>query len=104
MSQLKKYSKNQALKKIRELLKSHCDVLFTGHAIQELKNDGLDRTDALNVLHTESARITDEPELINDSWRYRIGTNAIIVVVAFMINSKGLIVITVFKIKSRRYL
>jgi hypothetical protein len=74
-------------------------IIFSGHAEKELKNDDLDRADAINVLLSSSARITEPGELVNGTWRYRVKTTTICVVIAFQENEDGIIIVTVFKIK-----
>jgi hypothetical protein len=95
-------NKTEALKLVRKILTENPSALiFTKHAEDELENDGLSKIDALNVLNSPSARITDEPELDSRSgkWRYRVKTERIVVVIAFFTTNDGLVVITVWAIK-----
>jgi len=54
---------------------------FSGHAIEEMKNDGLEAGDGLNNIRAGSY---EEPELHNGEWRYRVQTQRVCVVIAFM--------------------
>lgn len=50
------------------------------HACEEMAADGLQLGDCLNVLR---AGVVQDPELVNGTWRYRVRTQRIVVVVAF---------------------
>lgn len=69
------------------------NVQFSRHALQELENDDLTTVDAWNVLKGTS-RINKEGELVNGSYRYRLETNFIMLVIAFWPDGKGLNVVT----------
>ncbi|HYO69549.1 MAG TPA: DUF4258 domain-containing protein, partial [Archangium sp.] len=56
------------------------------HAKEELANDDLDMFDVRNVLR--AGKILEEPELENGTWRYRVHTERMTVVVAFVSESK----------------
>lgn len=71
-------------------------VTFSGHAEIELQNDGLSTLDAVNVLR---GGVVDAPELVKGSWRYRVRTRQIAVVVAFRSETE-LRVITAWRIKT----
>jgi uncharacterized protein DUF4258 len=55
-------------------------VSFSAHALEELENDKLTTIDAINVLR---GGVVEAPELERGTWRYRVRTNRIVVVVAF---------------------
>lgn len=95
-----RYDKNKARKLSLELCKKS-KIVFSGHALKELKNDDLDRMDAINVIMSPSAKISKEPEYANGSWRYRIETKNICVVITFVEKPSGIIVVTVFKIERK---
>ena len=57
----------------------HGTVSFSSHARDEMAKDGLQSTDCLNVLR---GGVYESPELINGTWRYRVSTRRICVVVA----------------------
>ncbi|HYO53278.1 DUF4258 domain-containing protein [Archangium sp.] len=61
-------------------------ITLTRHAEEELAKD------ELTTLHAEKAllsgRILEEPELVNGTWRYRVHTEQMVVVVAFVSESK----------------
>lgn len=92
----RRLNKNEARKKLIELSKQGL-IFFTKHALVELKNDDLDRTDAVNVLCSSSSKIEREPEYKNGTWRYSVTTRTICVVITFQEDPTGILVITVFK-------
>jgi hypothetical protein len=91
----KKTDKVKARKLIAEIAGSYSsNINFSKHALTELMKDGLTTVDALNVLKSSDSKIHDEGELKDGSYRYRLQTNFITVVVAFWPNGKGLNVVT----------
>jgi hypothetical protein len=79
------FSRNEAKKLISRILHEGSTV-FSRHALEELEKDGLSTVDATNVLR--AGAITEEPELERDTWRYRVHTERMVVVVAFTSESK----------------
>lgn len=75
------FSRNEARKRIQAIFREG-DVVFSGHAERELANDDLTTIDARNVLR--AGKILEQPEFINGSWRYRLHTEKMVVVVAFL--------------------
>jgi hypothetical protein len=65
---------------IRRLLELGA-VRWSSHALDELKEDELTTVDAVNVLR--GGQVIRPAELKNGTWRYRVMTNRICVVVAF---------------------
>lgn len=65
---------------VRAIL-SNGSVSFSKHALTEMKKDGLDTADCVNVLR--AGAVVDSPDLINGTWRYRVVTRTICVVIAF---------------------
>ena len=81
------FNRNEAKKRIQEICSSpKGDIVSSRHAKQELANDGLTIVDARNVLR--AGKITEEAELENGTWRYRVHTERMTVVVAFVSESK----------------
>jgi hypothetical protein len=81
---------NEAAKRlIREILKTG-NVSFTKHALEEMEKDGLTTVDVANVLR---AGVVEFCEETNRTWRYRLRTSRITVVIAFRSES-ALIVVT----------
>ena len=79
---------------IRSILESG-SVGFTKHAREEMANDSLTEIDVVNVLRGG----TVEPaELERGTWRYRVRTPRMYVVVAFR-SEKMLSVVTAWRIK-----
>lgn len=68
-------------------------VGLTGHAEEELAKDTLTMVDAINVLRGGAV---DPPEYENGSWRYRVRTARISVVVAFRSETR-LVVVTAWR-------
>lgn len=61
-------------------------MVLSRHAKEELAKDRLTVVDARNVLR--AGKILEEPELENGTWRYRVQTAQIVVVLAFVSESK----------------
>ncbi|MFP5492104.1 MAG: DUF4258 domain-containing protein [Bacteriovoracia bacterium] len=75
-------SSGQARKVLSEIFNQNPNLIsFSKHALEEMKNDNLKTGDILNVL--KAGKIYDAPEFENGSYRYRIQTQKITVVIAF---------------------
>ena len=72
-------SRADARRLIREII-ADGTVYFSNHARDEMANDNLAEIDCVNVLR---GGVVDEGEWENGSWRYRVRTQRITVVVAF---------------------
>jgi len=68
-------------------------VAFTRHARDEMAKDDLDAVDVTHVLRAGRVQF---PEFLNGSWRYRVSTRQIFVVVAFR-SQEELVVVTVWR-------
>jgi Domain of unknown function (DUF4258) len=79
------FNRNEAKKLIQAILREG-DFVFSGHAEEELAKDELTTYDALNVLR--AGRILEQPEQVHGTWRYRVHTEQMVVVVAFVSESK----------------
>ena len=79
---------------VRKILADH-DVTFTKHAEDEMAKDNLTAPDVANILRNG---IVDAPEFENGSWRYRVRTQHIVVVVAFRSETEAR-VITAWRIR-----
>lgn len=66
-------------KLIREILRSG-EVILTSHASEQLEGRDLELSDCLNVLR---GGWCDFEEFVNETWRYRIVTQKMCVVIAF---------------------
>ena len=82
-----------ARKLIREIL-AVGEVQFSGHANKEMADDQLQTTDCLNVLR---GGVVQPPDFEKGTWRYRVVTARICVVVAFP-SATRLKVVTVWRI------
>jgi hypothetical protein len=90
-----KLSKNEARKQIQSVVSKYPrNVWFSRHALDELFNDELTTADAINVLKSSSSKIYEEGELEKGSYRYRLETSNIVVVVAFSEDGMSITVIT----------
>lgn len=78
---------------IRRILTSGT-VSFTKHALTEMAKDGLSAVDCINVLR---GGVVEPAEFERGTWRYRVRTNRIYVVVAFR-SELHLVVITVWRV------
>jgi hypothetical protein len=70
-------------------------VSFSGHALREMANDGLEATDCLSVLR---AGWVEFSELEPGSWRYRVRTGKLFVVVTFR-SEEEFVVVTAWRAK-----
>jgi hypothetical protein len=57
------------------------DIAWSEHARKEMAKDNLDMGDCLNVLR--AGAVSEPPDLERGTWRYRVHTSRICVVVAF---------------------
>lgn len=97
-----KLSRNEARKLVSKIMTLYSgNIYFSRHAMQELSYDDLSTVDTLNLLKSSDSRIHDEGELINGSFRYRLETSNILLVVAFQEDGKGLTVITAWDKRKR---
>lgn len=85
----------EARRLIREIL-DNGSVTFSKHAEGEMAKDNLTIVDATNVLR---GAIVDPGEFENGSWRYRVRTSRIAVIVAFRSETE-LRVVTAWRFKS----
>lgn len=70
-------------------------VTFSKHADDEMKKDGLNDQDALNVLR---GGVVEPAELENGSWRYRVRTSRMYFVVSFRSDTE-VRVVTAWRLK-----
>ena len=91
----KRLDRNEARKLITKIMNTRPEkVFFSRHALEELKKDGLTTLDALNVIKSPGARIYTEGEFEKGSYRYRLETTNMMVVVSFLELGNGMIVVT----------
>lgn len=70
-------------------------VSFSGHGRQEMANDGLTEIDVVNVLRGGAV---EPAEWENGSWRYRVRTARMVVVIAFR-SAIALVVVTAWRLR-----
>lgn len=85
---------NRARRLIREVLGSG-SVSFSGHAEKALADDDLSTVDAVNVLR---GGVVEPAEFENGSWRYRVRTQRIAVVIVFR-SASEIVVVTAWREK-----
>jgi hypothetical protein len=78
---------------IRRILQTGT-VAFSRHALQEMANDHITTVECTNVLR---GGVVEPPELVSGTWRYRVRTARIYVVVAFRSEAR-LVVVTAWRI------
>lgn len=81
-----------ARRRIREVLASG-EVVSSRHATQEVANDDLTMVDCINVLR---GGVVEPAEWEHGSWRYRVHTQRIWVVVAFRSETR-LVIVTAWR-------
>src|SRR5713226_2819721 len=81
-------SASTARKLLRDILASGL-LHFSGHAKREMARDRLTTVDAVNVLR---AGVVEPSELENGSWRHRVTTNSICVVVTLASETEAIVV------------
>lgn len=88
--------KGAARRLIRHILEAGI-VAWPEHALKEMAKDGLTTVDCTNVMR---AGAVEAGEWERGSWRYRVRTNRICVVVAFR-SPEELVVVTAWRIRPR---
>jgi hypothetical protein len=88
-------SPDAATKLIHEIAREG-DVGWSTHAGQEMLKDGLSTVDCLNVMR--AGAVFEPADLESGTWRYRIQTNRICVVVAFESETE-LVIVTTWRIR-----
>jgi Domain of unknown function (DUF4258) len=87
------FDSTRAKQLIRKIIDSGT-VNFSSHALEEMKKDNLTTVDCINVLR---AGVVEPPELEKGTWRYRVRTNRIYVVIAFRSETQ-LVVVTTWRL------
>ena len=81
---------------IRGILASG-QVGYSSHALEEMAKDRLTHDDVVNVLR---GGLVEPPEFDRGTWRYRVRTNRIFVVIVFRSETE-LHVVTAWRVKKR---
>jgi hypothetical protein len=79
---------------IRQIIEAGT-VSFSGHALEEMADDDLTTVDCVNVLR---GGVVEPPEFERGSWRYRVRTARVCVVVVFRSEIK-LVGVTAWRVK-----
>jgi hypothetical protein len=98
---INKMDRSQARKYLSECASKYTKIIFSKHAIAELENDNLILADALNVLKSPDARIFTEGEFERGSYRYRVETSFLMVVISFNETGDTIIVVTAWDKRKR---
>jgi hypothetical protein len=86
---------NEARKQITKIINQNPEnIRFSKHALKELKADGLTTVDALNILKSSNAKINQDGEFEKGSFRYRLETSNLMIVVGFWCDGTGINIIT----------
>jgi hypothetical protein len=88
-------SPDAAMALIRTIIREGL-VACSQHAADEMRADDLTLVDCINVLR--AGAILQAPDYIRQTWRYRVSTRRIEVVVAFR-SEQELAIITVWRVK-----
>ena len=100
----KRLDKNQARKRVSAIAREHPEnIRFFRHALEEMLNDDLITADILNVIKSPSSKILSEAELENGSYRYRLETNNIMVIVSYD-SEDSLVIVTAWRKNALRSL
>ena len=92
-----KLDRNQARKLISEIAHRYpAHIRFSRHALEEIRKDNLTTADILNVIKSSSAKVLHGGELENGTYRYRLETGSITVVVSFD-SQTNLVVVTAWR-------
>lgn len=93
----KRLDKNQARKLVTGIIRRYpFNIRFSRHALDELEKDNLTTSDILNVMKSPDAKIFNEAEFEKGSYRYRLETNRLTVVIAFD-SSTSFVVVTAWR-------
>lgn len=84
----------RARKLLREILASGV-LTYSGHAKKEMAKDNLTTQDVVNVLR---AGVVEPSEFERGSWRHRVKTNTMAVVVVLVSNREA-VVVTAWRIR-----
>jgi hypothetical protein len=88
------FTPQHARKLIRQILQTGT-VSFSTHGLKEMAKDNLTTVDCTNVLR---GGVVEPPEYRDQTWRYRVRTASIYVVVAFRSDTQ-LAVVTAWRIR-----
>lgn len=93
----KRQEKTKARKLVAQIVnRNPVKIIFSRHALEEILKDNLTTVDVLNILKSPDARVNKEGEYESGSWRYRLETAKIVVVIAF-VSATSLVVVTAWR-------
>ena len=92
-----KLQKEEARKLLGRIIREYPDnVLFSRHAVEELAKDNLTVVYANNILRSTDAQILVEGEFEKGSYRYRLETTDVCLIIVFN-SDQELVVITAWR-------
>jgi len=89
------FLKGEAKKQLRKILSNGSVAYSRPHAIERLKKWNLSMLDCENVLR---GGIVDEAEYENGSWRHRVRTQKIAVIIEFL-SEEELLIVTAWRLE-----
>jgi len=91
---ISRLDKNHARKLLVRILDSvNPIIVFSRHSLEEIEKDDLTTSDVLNVLKSSDSAI-DNGEIHNGSWRYRVSTRFIVIVISYFETGEGIVIVT----------
>lgn len=95
--------RHEARKRVAYIVKKKPpSVVISEHARKEAAKDGMTSTDIQNVLLSPASKILSDGEFERGSYRYRLETDFMIVVIAFWEDGEGLNVVTTWDNRKRK--
>jgi len=92
-----KLQKEEARKLLSRITREYPDnVLFSKHAVEELAKDNLTVVSANNILRSTDAQILVEGEFENGSYRYRLETMDVCLIIVFN-SGQELVIVTAWR-------
>lgn len=93
----KRLDRAEARKLVARIANFHpYGIRFSRHALKAMKEDDLLLSDIVNVIKNPDAKIFNEGELEKSSFRYRLETEDIVVIIAF-VSLTSFVVVTVWR-------
>ena len=95
--QTTRIDRNLARKLIVKIVQNHrYNIYFSKHALKEMRKDDLTTFDVWNTLKSPHSMIIRDSELEKDSYRYRLESEFIVVILAFHENGDGFNIVTIW--------
>ena len=95
-------NRQEARKLLAKIVGSGGQIIFKAHALKRIPERNLTTVDVINVLKSTDAKIISDGELVDGTFRYRLETSKILVVVAFGSMGDYVIVVSTWYKEGRR--